>query len=68
MLLKTIALSLLVISTLAGIFPKPVSEKYPGGHLEIGHVCNLFHYPTEHNLINSGYYFNKILKRLNTNL
>lgn len=68
MLIKGITLFLLVLTAFAGIFPPAQSEEYTGGHLEIGHVCNIFHFPSDHHLIKTGYYFNKIMKRLNTNL
>lgn len=50
------------------IFPPPVVEEYHRGELTLGSVCNVFHFPSEHLLVRDGYYFGKILKRLNNNL
>lgn len=67
MTLRVSCLLLLLLATQALIFPPPVEENYPKGHLELTHVCNLFQQPTEHEHINSQYYLNKILKRINGN-
>jgi hexosaminidase len=42
-----------------------VLEEYREGELSLNSVCDLFHFPSEHPLIQSGYYFAKVLNRLN---
>lgn len=68
MLIKLAILLLVAVSALARVFPPPTSEKYSDGELALDNVCNIYHFPSNHPLIQSGYYFNKILKRLNSNL
>lgn len=63
--LRCIALLLVAINCL--IFPPPVHETYKAEHLTLSHVCNLFQSPTNVDDINSQYYLNKVLKRINSN-
>lgn len=67
MSLKLACLIVLLLSTQALIFPPPVEETYIEGHLELAHVCNLFQQPSTLESINSQYYLQKILKRINGN-
>ena len=63
-----ILLTLFISATVVGkIFPPPVVEQYLTGELELSSVCNLFHFPSQHDLIQNGFYFDKILTRLNQN-
>jgi hexosaminidase len=67
MSLRLGCLLVLLLAAQALIFPPPVVESYSNGHLELSHVCNLFQKPTTVDAINSQYYLNKILKRINSN-
>lgn len=65
MWIKSSIVLLLVATAAAGIFPPPKLEQYSPGELQLGSVCDLFHWHSEHPLIQTGFYFNKILHRLN---
>ena len=68
MLFKYAAALLLLLAATARVFPPPLTENYSEGTLAFGNPCNLFHMPSDNPIITEGYYFNKILKRLNKNL
>jgi len=68
MWIKLTIIAVVICLALSKVFPPPVSEEYPGGELTLSSVCSLFHFPSEHLMIRDGYYFNKVLKRLNNNI
>lgn len=55
----------LLVAATALIFPPPRVERFSPGHLLLPNPCSLFHFHSEHPLIQGGYYFNKIVHRLN---
>jgi hypothetical protein len=69
MWLKTTALLLILVGIQSLIFPPPVVELYSADFLTITNgVCNIYQAALQHQDIDSQYYLNKILKRLNNNL
>ena len=67
-MLKLVLIVLAILAIKAKVFPPPSQEIYHGGHLELSSVCNLYHLPSSHPLIQEGFYFEKILRRINKNV
>jgi len=67
-LLKASALLLLLVSIQPLIYPPPVFEEYGTEFLTLNGICSIFQLPLQQEDIDSQYYLNKILKRLNSNM
>lgn len=63
-----IVIAIITTAAHSKVHPFPLHYQESWGALEVSDLCSIFHQPTHIEIIDSHYYFNKILLRLNNNI